>query len=57
MTFVDVCSAERRTVLGGDPAAGRYRNGRFTAPRRMVGRPLAEFFSCGLGLTGPYIDS
>jgi hypothetical protein len=40
-----------------DRAIGRYGNGSFTAPRRMGGRPLAEFFSCGSGLTGPYIDS
>lgn len=40
-----------------DRAAGRYGNGGFVAPRRMGGRPLAEFFNCGSGLTGPYIDS
>jgi hypothetical protein len=39
-----------------DRAVGRYGNGNFTAPRRMGGRPLAEYFSCGSGLTGPYID-
>jgi len=39
-----------------DRAMGRYGNGNFTAPKRMGGRPLAEFFSCGSGLTGPYID-
>ena len=39
-----------------DRAQGRYGNGKFTAPRRMGGRPLADFFSCGSGLTGPYID-
>ena len=40
-----------------DRATGRYGNGGFVAPRRMAGRPLAEFFSCGSGLTGPYIES
>ena len=40
-----------------DRAAGRYGNGGFIAPRRLGGRPLAEFLSCGSGLTGPYIDS
>jgi hypothetical protein len=40
-----------------DRAQGRYGNGNFIAPRRMMGRALGEFFSCGSGLTGPYIDS
>lgn len=40
-----------------DRAAGRYGNGNFLAPRRIGGRPLSDFFSCGSGLTGPYIDS
>ena len=40
-----------------DRSAGRYGNGSFVAPRRLAGRPLAEFFSCGSGLTGPYIDA
>ena len=40
-----------------DRGAGRYGNNNFTAPRRINGRPLGEFFSCGSGLTGPYIDS
>jgi hypothetical protein len=40
-----------------DRGAGRYGNGNFTAPRRINGRPLAEFFSCGSGLTGPYIEN
>jgi hypothetical protein len=48
--------------LGIDPsvadrAAGRYGNGNFVAPRRMGGHQLSEFFSCGSGLTGPYIEN
>jgi hypothetical protein len=39
-----------------DRGAGRYGNGNFVAPKRIAGKPLAEFFSCGSGLTGPYID-
>jgi hypothetical protein len=40
-----------------DRGAGRYGNGNFTAPRRINGRPLAEFYNCGSGLTGPYIEN
>lgn len=40
-----------------DREAGRYGNGNFVAPRRLAGRPLSDFFSCGSGLTGLYIDS
>jgi hypothetical protein len=48
--------------LGIDPSvadrgAGRYGNGNFTAPRRINGRPLGEFYNCGSGLTGPYIEN
>jgi hypothetical protein len=48
--------------LGIDPSvadrgAGRYGNGSFTAPRRMGGHQIAEFFNCGSGLTGPYIEN
>jgi hypothetical protein len=48
--------------LGIDPTVadrsiGRYGNGGFPAPRRLAGRPLSDFFQCGSGLTGPYIDS
>jgi hypothetical protein len=39
-----------------DRATGRYGNSSFAAPRRMGGRQLAEFFNCGSGITGPYID-
>jgi hypothetical protein len=39
-----------------DRAAGRYGNEGFIAPRRMLDRPLGEFFSCGAGLGGPLID-
>jgi hypothetical protein len=40
-----------------DRSTGRYGNGNFTAPRRLGGRPLGEFFGCGSGLTGSNIDS
>jgi hypothetical protein len=39
-----------------DRAAGRYGNAGFVAPRRIMGRPLGEFFHCGSGMTGPLID-
>jgi hypothetical protein len=39
-----------------DRATGRYGNAGFVAPRRIMGRPLAEFFHCGSGMTGPLID-
>ena len=47
--------------LGIDPsvadrAIGRYGNGNFVAPRKIGGHSLGDFFSCGSGLTGPYID-
>ena len=40
-----------------DREAGRYGNANFQAPRRINGRPLAQFYHCGSGLTGPNIDS
>ena len=40
-----------------DRSSGRYGNAGFIAPRRMMGRPLGEFFSCGSGLTGPLIEA
>jgi hypothetical protein len=48
--------------MGIDPSVadrglGRYGNGNFTAPRRINGRSLGEFFNCGSGLTGPYIEN
>jgi hypothetical protein len=36
--------------------SGRYGNEGFIAPRRILDRPLAEFFHCGAGLGGPLID-
>jgi hypothetical protein len=39
-----------------DRAEGRYGNPNFPAKKRMAGRQLSEFFNCGSGLTGPYID-
>jgi hypothetical protein len=40
-----------------DREAGRYGNANFPAPRRINGRPLAQFYNCGSGLTGPNIES
>jgi len=40
-----------------DQANGQYGNAGFVVPRRLAGRPIAEFFSCGNGMTGPRIDS
>jgi hypothetical protein len=40
-----------------DQATGQYGNAGFLVPRRIVGRPINEFFSCGNGITGPRIDS
>ena len=50
------------TTLGiqptkNDRAAGQYGNAGFLVPRRIVGRPIAEFFGCGNGITGPRIDN
>ena len=40
-----------------DRASGQYGNAGFIVPRRIAGRPIAEFFSCGNGMTGPRIDT
>ncbi|HEX6597787.1 MAG TPA: hypothetical protein VF034_00590 [Gemmatimonadaceae bacterium] len=40
-----------------DRASGQYGNAGFIVPRRIAGRPIAEFFSCGMGITGPRIDT
>jgi hypothetical protein len=50
------------TTLGiqptrNDRASGQYGNAGFLVPRRIVGRPINEFFSCGNGITGPRIDN
>ena len=50
------------TTLGilpttNDRAAGQYGNAGFLVPRRIVGRPIGAFFSCGSGITGPRIDN
>lgn len=50
------------TTLGilpttNDRASGQYGNAGFLVPRRIVGRPIAQFFSCGSGITGPRIDN
>jgi hypothetical protein len=40
-----------------DRASGQYGNAGFIVPRRIAGRPIAEFFSCGMDITGPRIDN
>lgn len=50
------------TTLGIEPttndrSTGQYGNAGFVVPRRIAGRPIAAFFSCGSSLTGPRIDS
>ena len=40
-----------------DRPSGRYGNAGFVAPRRLVGRPLSQFFSCGSGFAGPLIET
>jgi hypothetical protein len=50
------------TTLGiqpttNDRASGQYGNAGFIVPRRIAGRPIGEFFSCGMSMTGPRIDS
>ena len=50
------------TTLGiqptsNDRASGQYGNAGFVVPRRIAGRPIADFFSCGMGMTGPRIDN
>lgn len=47
--------------LGIDPtiadrSIGRYGNESFLVPRRFIGRPISEIFSCGSGLTGPIVE-
>lgn len=39
-----------------DRANGKYGNGGFIAPRQMNSRRIADYFSCGQGITGPLID-
>ncbi len=39
-----------------DRATGQYGNAGFIVPRRIVGRNIGEFFSCGSDMTGPRID-
>jgi hypothetical protein len=40
-----------------DPATGRYGSAGFVVPRRVLGRPIGQFFDCGAGLTGPMVDA
>jgi len=50
------------TTLGilpttNDRASGQYGNAGFIVPRRIAGRPISEFFSCGSTIAGPRIES
>jgi hypothetical protein len=39
-----------------DRASGQYGNTRFIVPRRVMDRPIGDFFRCGSGLSGPLVD-
>ena len=38
-------------------AEGRYGNAGFIMPRRVGTRPIGDFFQCGSGMAGPYVDA
>ncbi|MEO8620347.1 MAG: hypothetical protein ABI625_04720 [bacterium] len=40
-----------------DPAAGKYGNTAFAVPRRVMNRPISQFFNCGDGTTGRLVDN
>jgi hypothetical protein len=40
-----------------DQAAGRYGNTAFAVPRRVMNRPISQFFNCGDGSTGRLVDN
>ena len=40
-----------------DAAAGQYGNAAFAVPRRLMDRPIAQFFDCGIGLNGPLVSA
>ena len=40
-----------------DSATGQYGNAGFVVPRRVMGRPIGQFFDCGSGLTGPLVEA
>ncbi len=40
-----------------DRAAGQYGNPGLALSRRFSGRPLSDFFDCGSGMTGPYVEA
>lgn len=40
-----------------DRARGQYGNTGLALSRRFACRPLGDFFECGAGMTGPYVDS
>jgi hypothetical protein len=39
-----------------DRAKGIYGNGGFLMPRKILERPIGEYFRCGFGMAGPLID-
>ena len=38
-------------------AEGRYGNTGFIMPKRIGTRPIGDFFQCGSGMAGPYVDA
>jgi len=40
-----------------DPATGKYGNTAFAVPRRVMNRPISQFFNCGEGSTGRLVDN
>ena len=38
-------------------AEGRYGNTGFIMPKRIGKRPIGDFFQCGSGMAGPYVDA
>ncbi len=38
-------------------AEGRYGNEGFIMPKRVGTRPIGDFFQCGSGMAGPYVDA
>jgi hypothetical protein len=40
-----------------EPASGRYGNTAFVVPRRVVGRPIGQFFDCGSTISGALVDA
>ena len=38
-------------------AEGRFGNAGFIMPKRVGKRPIGDFFQCGSGMAGPYVDA